>query len=121
MIPISDSTLCINLFQQLGIPIHHVATSRTREAILYGLEDENNLQRITRNMYVVVAERQNILPSNVERAIRSCVKRMKESNLAFYKAMFPDEIYKGTITNKAFIHVVVRYIENFKANYPQIS
>lgn len=63
-----------NIMHTIGIPVRLKGYQYIREAILLSIESEDNLSKITKNIYPEVAKKFNSTPSRVERAIRHALE-----------------------------------------------
>ncbi len=95
--------------QQLGVPAHIKGYQFIRTAIAMVINDEDNINFITKVLYPSVAKKYNTTPSRVERAIRHAIEvAWDRGNPEVLNEFFGYTILgsKGKPTNSEFIALV---------------
>jgi two-component system response regulator (stage 0 sporulation protein A) len=97
---LSETTRIIH---QIGVPAHIKGYQYLRDAILMAVEDVSLLSSVARQIYPVIAKKNNTIPSSVERAIRRAIEfSWEHGNKEIFKSVFGYNISHKP-TNSEFI------------------
>jgi two-component system response regulator (stage 0 sporulation protein A) len=98
-----------NLIHDLGVPAHIKGYQYIRDAISIVVADRDILSAVTKELYPMIAERNNTTPSRVERAIRHAIEvAWNRGRIETIDALFGYTVQhdKGKPTNSEFIAII---------------
>lgn len=110
----NDFLKVTELLKEIGIPSNIKGYNYVREAILWCLEREDKVIKITKELYPAVATVFGTTASRVERAIRHAVEvSFDRGNIEMLNKIFKHSISfnRGKPTNSEAISTLVEYIE----------
>jgi len=98
-----------NLIHEIGVPAHIKGYQYIRDAIGIVVADRDILCAVTKELYPMIAEKNNTTPSRVERAIRHAIEvAWNRGKLETIDAIFGYTVQhdKGKPTNSEFIAII---------------
>ena len=98
-----------NLIHEIGVPAHIKGYQYIRDAISIVVADRDILSAVTKELYPMIAERNNTTPSRVERAIRHAIEvAWNRGRIETIDALFGYTVQhdKGKPTNSEFIAII---------------
>ncbi|MDD6042368.1 MAG: sporulation transcription factor Spo0A [Eubacteriaceae bacterium] len=98
-----------NLIHEIGVPAHIKGYQYIRDAITIVVEDRDILSAVTKELYPMVAKKNNTTPSRVERAIRHAIEvAWNRGKIETIDALFGYTVKndKGKPTNSEFIAII---------------
>ena len=63
-----------DVVKKIGVPLNYHGYKYLQDAILLVCRDENNIHRVTVNIYPTIAEKYNVTSGSVERCIRHAIQ-----------------------------------------------
>jgi two-component system response regulator (stage 0 sporulation protein A) len=97
------------IMHQLGVPAHIKGYQYIRDAISIVVADRDILSAVTKELYPMIAERNNTTPSRVERAIRHAIEvAWNRGRIETIDALsgYTVQHDKGKPTNSEFIAII---------------
>lgn len=102
------------ILQDLGVPAHTIGYLFLKDAICMVLQDGKYMNKITKNLYPMIAEQHDSTPSRVERAIRNSIElTLQQGNPDALSKCFGHRV-KGEhakLTNSEFIALLSEKIK----------
>lgn len=98
-----------NLIHEIGVPAHIKGYQYIRDAITIVVEDRDILSAVTKELYPMVAKKNDTTPSRVERAIRHAIEvAWNRGKIETIDALFGYTVKndKGKPTNSEFIAII---------------
>ncbi|MBR3755484.1 MAG: sporulation transcription factor Spo0A [Firmicutes bacterium] len=98
-----------NLIHEIGVPAHIKGYQYIRDAISIVVTDRDILSAVTKELYPMIAEKNNTTPSRVERAIRHAIEvAWNRGRIETIDALFGYTVQhdKGKPTNSEFIAII---------------
>lgn len=98
-----------NLIHEIGVPAHIKGYQYIRDAISIVVADRDILSAVTKELYPMIAEKNNTTPSRVERAIRHAIEvAWNRGRIETIDALFGYTVQhdKGKPTNSEFIAII---------------
>ena len=98
-----------NLIHEIGVPAHIKGYQYIRDAISIVVADRDILCAVTKELYPMIAEKNNTTPSRVERAIRHAIEvAWNRGRIETIDALFGYTVQndKGKPTNSEFIAII---------------
>ncbi len=98
-----------NLIHEIGVPAHIKGYQYIRDAISIVVEDRDILGAVTKELYPMIAEKNNTTPSRVERAIRHAIEvAWNRGKIETIDSLFGYTVQneKGKPTNSEFIAII---------------
>ena len=103
-----------NLIHEIGVPAHIKGYQYIRDAITIVVEDRDILSAVTKELYPMVAKKNDTTPSRVERAIRHAIEvAWNRGKIETIDALFGYTVKndKGKPTNSEFIAIIADKIK----------
>lgn len=110
-----------SIFLIVGIPAHVKGYQYLREAIKLVLEDNSRINKITKELYPMIAQIYDTTPSKVERAIRHAIKvAWNRGNLENLNQVFRCHVFSNDQkpTNGEFIALIAERLSVGKFSWP---
>lgn len=110
-----------SIFLIVGIPAHVKGYQYLREAIKLVLDDSTRINRITKELYLMIADKYETTPSKVERAIRHAIKvAWSRGNLENLNQVFGCHVFNNDQkpTNGEFIALIAERLTVGKFSWP---
>ncbi|MBR3786348.1 MAG: sporulation transcription factor Spo0A [Firmicutes bacterium] len=98
-----------NLIHEIGVPAHIKGYQYIRDAISIVVDDRDILSAVTKELYPMIAEKNNTTPSRVERAIRHAIEvAWNRGRIETIDSLFGYTVQhdKGKPTNSEFIAII---------------
>jgi len=96
--------LITNELNELGVPLHVKGYQYLKHAVMVVASKENNVIKITKEVYPKIAIEHETNASSVERAIRHAIDlTLSRGQSDYIHAYFKHELFNNKITNKEFI------------------
>ena len=98
-----------NLIHEIGVPAHIKGYQYIRDAISIVVNDRDILCAVTKELYPLIADKNNTTPSRVERAIRHAIEvAWNRGKIETIDALFGYTVQndKGKPTNSEFIAII---------------
>lgn len=96
--------LITNELNQLGVPLHVKGYQYLKHAVMVVASKDNNVIKITKEVYPEIAIEHKTNASSVERAIRHAIDlTLSRGQIDYIHDYFKHELFNNKITNKEFI------------------
>lgn len=96
-----------NIIKNVGIPVSISGYKFIRDSIIFSLEHENEISRVTKSVYPAIAEKYGTKSSNVERSIRTAIETAwNKPDKAAAIDIFGNSYIENKPTNGEFIAVI---------------
>jgi len=100
--------IIITFLELYGISPKHIGYSYIKECIALGVESDYCVSNFSSNIYPVVATRFNTCTGNVDKNIRTAIRKAYEHNP---KAFSEDDINYKVITNVEFLNYLIEKVK----------
>lgn len=98
----------IDFLEMYGISPKHAGYSYIKECVALGVENNSGILNFSNNIYPIIATKYNTCTGNVDKNIRTAIKKAYENNPKLFEL---DDVNHKSITNAGFLNYIIEKVK----------
>ena len=98
----------ITYLERYGISPKHIGYSYIKECVAIGVENTSGILNYSNNIYPIIATRYHTCTGNVDKNIRTAIKKAYEHNPTIFE---DDDITNRALTNAGFLNYIIEKVK----------